>query len=167
VTLYNRYQGPLYRFALHMSGNQAIAEEVVQETFMVLVRGPKNYDATKGELGAYLFGVARNNVRRQMNEVRMDVPIDEVPLEDEQASLSTDDNVLEELGQAEQLDALRRAILSLPEQYRETVVLCDLEELDYSSAATMIGCSQGTVASRLHRARAILKAKLSCLQCAK
>jgi RNA polymerase sigma-70 factor (ECF subfamily) len=58
------------------------------------------------------------------------------------------------------LALLRSAILSLPLKYREAVVLCDLEELDYETAARRIGCAVGTVRSRLHRARAILGAKL-------
>ncbi len=62
--LYERYQGPLYRFALHMSGNGATAEEVTQEVFMLLIGNPKGYDATKGPVGGYLFGIARNLTRR-------------------------------------------------------------------------------------------------------
>src|SRR6267154_6784372 len=54
--LYERYQGPLYRFALHMSGNTATAEEVTQEVFMLLIGNPKRYEADKGSVGRYLFG---------------------------------------------------------------------------------------------------------------
>src|SRR6185437_11534502 len=62
--LYDRYQGLLYRFAWHMSGNAATAEEVTQEAFMQLIRHPENYDRTRGSLGGYLFGIARNLSRR-------------------------------------------------------------------------------------------------------
>jgi RNA polymerase sigma-70 factor, ECF subfamily len=55
----------------------------------------------------------------------------------------------------------------LPEQYREVIALCDLEEMSYSDAAALLECSPGTVASRLHRARAMLKTKLSCQKCVK
>src|SRR5258708_34437056 len=61
---YQRFQGPIYRFALHMSGNAATAEEVTQEVFMVLVDNPRGYDSGKGTLISYLFGVARNLTRR-------------------------------------------------------------------------------------------------------
>src|SRR5579862_675800 len=54
--LYERYQGRLYRFALHMSGNNATAEEVTQETFMLLIENPKGYEAGKGPVSGYLFG---------------------------------------------------------------------------------------------------------------
>ena len=58
------------------------------------------------------------------------------------------------------LDSLRRALLALPELYREVVVLCDLEEMTYADAAAVLECSAGTIASRLHRAHNILRARL-------
>src|SRR5947199_5346528 len=75
--LYERYQGPLYRFALHMSGNNATAEEVTQEVFMLLIGNPTGYDVTKGSIGGYLFGIARNLTRRIMQRSRLDLPIEE------------------------------------------------------------------------------------------
>ena len=67
--------------------------------------------------------------------------------------------------QAESLDALRKAVLALPEAYREAVALCELEEMSYPEAAAVLKCSPGTVASRLHRAKAMLKMKLKGLGC--
>jgi RNA polymerase sigma-70 factor (ECF subfamily) len=58
------------------------------------------------------------------------------------------------------VEALRRAVASLPRRYREVVVLCDLEEVDYAEAALALGCPIGTVRSRLHRARVMLAVKL-------
>ncbi len=55
---------------------------------------------------------------------------------------------------------MRRAVLALPERYREVVVLCDLQEMSYLETAEILGCAVGTVRSRLHRARALLIAKL-------
>src|SRR5438874_7912923 len=62
--LYRRHQGALYRFALRMSGNAWAAEEIVQDVFMTLMRDPKKYDAARGALGAFLYGVARNRVMK-------------------------------------------------------------------------------------------------------
>jgi RNA polymerase sigma-70 factor (ECF subfamily) len=76
-------------------------------------------------------------------------------------------DLLVELSNADLLESLRNAILALPESYREVIVLCDLQELNYDSAAELLGCPVGTVASRLHRARTMLRAKLKCLQCVK
>ncbi len=59
---------------------------------------------------------------------------------------------------------MRAAVLDLPSEFRETVVLCELEELSYEEAAQLIGCPIGTIRSRLHRGRALLLAKLEILR---
>src|SRR6266480_1354839 len=64
--LYRRHQGAMYRFALRMTGNTWAAEEIVQDVFMTLMRDPKKYDATRGALGAFLYGVARNRVKKHL-----------------------------------------------------------------------------------------------------
>ncbi|HLY93120.1 MAG TPA: RNA polymerase sigma factor [Candidatus Angelobacter sp.] len=162
LSLYERYQGPLYRFVLHMSGNTATAEEVTQEVFMQLMKKPKGYEANKGSLAGYLFGIARNLARRTMQGSRLDEPIDDEKFDHEsEAALASEFDVLAELSNAELIECLRRAVLALPEPYREVVALCDLEEMSYADAAALLECSPGTVASRLHRARAILKSKMS------
>jgi len=159
--LYQRYQGPLFRFVLHMSGNSATAEEVTQEVIMLLINKPKGYEPAKGTVAGYLFGIARNLTRRTIERSRLDLPIDDESLDgSNEAALACDLDVLADLNNAEQLECLRKAVLTLPEQYREVVALCDLEEMNYADAAALLECSPGTVASRLHRARAMLKAKL-------
>ena len=165
VTLYERYQGPLFRFALHMTGNSAMAEEVTQEAFMLVIANPKAYDPAKGSIAGYLFGIARNLTRRSLEQRSHDVAIivDEIAQEAEGAGDELD--LLAELTRAESLEYLRKAVLALPEQYREVVVLCELEEMTYPEAAAILECSEGTVASRLHRAKAMLKTKLKGQGC--
>jgi len=75
--LYERYQGPIFRFAWHMSGNSATAEDVTQEVFMLLIRNPWNYDRAKGSVAGYLFGIARNLARRRLDRSRLDEPLAE------------------------------------------------------------------------------------------
>jgi RNA polymerase sigma-70 factor (ECF subfamily) len=67
---------------------------------------------------------------------------------------------LSSLTRKEKIDAVRKAILSLPEHYREVVILCELQEVSYAETAHILNCAVGTVRSRLHRARAILAEKL-------
>ena len=62
TALYRCFQGPVFRFALQMSGNRTMAEEVTQEVFMALIRGGSQVDITRGPLIAWLLGVARNHV---------------------------------------------------------------------------------------------------------
>jgi RNA polymerase sigma-70 factor (ECF subfamily) len=68
--------------------------------------------------------------------------------------------VTDDLLRRETVDTVRRAVLSLPANYREVVVLCDLQEMTYEQAAGLLECAVGTVRSRLHRGRALLAAKL-------
>jgi RNA polymerase sigma-70 factor (ECF subfamily) len=163
--LYERYQGPIYRFALHMSGNTATAEEATQEVFMQLINNARGYDVGKGTVAGYLFGIARNITRRAVQESSCELALEDEDLDRDEFAMAGELDVLGELTNGELLVALRSAVLGLPRQYREAVVLCDLEELSYQEAAELLGCSPGTVASRLHRGRGILKKKLSCQKC--
>ena len=162
---YERHQGAIFRFAWHMSANQAIAEEVTQEVFLHLISRPVNYDPSKGALGGYLLGMARNLLRRQLANVGMNVPLADELLESESAELADEADILSDLEHREKLEYLQKSILALPEEYREALVLCDLEEMSYADAAVALACQPGTIASRLHRARAMLKARLKEMGC--
>ena len=161
VTLYRRRQAAIYRFALHMSGSSSQAEDVAQDVFLALLREECGYDSTRGTLSGYLFGIARKLLLRHMERTRADVPLESESEESVIAELAVDDDTLDGLTHQEGLEALRRAIRTLPRRYREVVVLCDLEEVDYADAAEVLGCPIGTVRSRLHRARALLLEKLN------
>jgi RNA polymerase sigma-70 factor (ECF subfamily) len=160
--LYRRYQGPLYRFALQMSGKQNVAEDVVQEVFLVLMRQAFRFDASLGSLSAYLYGIARNQVWRSLERNRLLVSItDELEVDSNLLDpLIAPDDPLGDLTRGEGIAALREAILVLPLHYREVVVLCDLEEMSYAEAAEALDCALGTIRSRLHRAHALLVEKL-------
>jgi RNA polymerase sigma-70 factor (ECF subfamily) len=163
TALYRRRQGGVYRFALQMSGSEAVAEDVVQETFMVLMRDGGNFDAGRGSVSAYLYGIARNHVLRAFDRERALVRFDD---EAEEGGEPPHENLvarpdpLGDLTRAESVEKLRQAVLALPAHYREVVVLCELHEMSYVEAAEALGCAVGTVRSRLHRARAMLAEKL-------
>jgi RNA polymerase sigma-70 factor (ECF subfamily) len=160
VALYRKRQGALYRFALHMSGSTSTAEDVTQEVFLALLRDACGFDPDRGTLSGYLFGIARKLLLRQLERGRADVPLESDSEDAAIPELAVKDNVLEDLTHREGIEALRRAIGTLPRRYREVVALCDLEEVDYADAAIVLGCPIGTVRSRLHRARALLLEKL-------
>jgi RNA polymerase sigma-70 factor, ECF subfamily len=160
VSLYRRRQGAIYRFALHMSGSEVAAEDITQEVFLTLLRDAGGYDPERGSLAGYLFGIARKLVLRQLERGRLDVALDSGIEEAALPAMAVEDDPLHDLTRREGLEALRRAVLALPRRYREVVVLCDLEEMDYADAAAALGCPIGTVRSRLHRARALLLDKL-------
>jgi len=151
LALYQRHQGPVFRFALHMSGQLETAEEIVQEVFMSLLTNSRGFEAGKGSLEGYLIGIARNMVRGRLRQSRRFV---------QSEPATPGGEMLAALSKEQELQDLRAAVLSLPPNYREVVVLCDLEGMDYSQAASHLVCPVGTVRSRLHRARAILTAKM-------
>ncbi len=160
LILYRRRQAGLFRFALHMSGSMPLAEDVTQEVFLALLREDCGYDPDRGTLSGYLFGIARNLVLRQLERGRSNVALDTDSDDFSQPELAILDDPLLDLTRREGIDALRRAVQALPRRYREVVVLCDLEEVDYADAAVALGCPIGTVRSRLHRARGLLLEKL-------
>jgi len=194
--LYRRKHPAIYRFALHMSGNAAMAEDVTQEVFMTLIRDAKRFDPARGTLGGFLFGIARNHLRRRWEQERNSVPLPESADElDAMMARSGTGRVggknggsgygngngngnghangngngngvsaymlqRDDFAALENVQRVRQAIATLPENYREVVVLCELDELSYEDAAAALDCPVGTVRSRLHRARAILVEKL-------
>lgn len=153
--LYERWSPSVYRFALHMSGDQHMAEEVTQDTFMTLVRQPSMFDETRGAMVSWLVGIARNLTRRALGAS----PDDEC-LDDSATDCAATTDILGDLTRRETIEAVRQAVMSLPPVFREVVVLCDLQEMDYRDAAVALDCPVGTVRSRLHRARTMLVAKL-------
>lgn len=177
VSLYRRRQKSIYRFALRMSGSEAIAEDVTQDVFMTLIGEKGNYDSSRGSLAAYLYGIARYQVLRRIEKDSALIQIGDERADQRNsqngssASLSQRDSTLAglialndplgDLTRAELIDRVRHAVLSLPPHYREVVLLCDLHELSYAETAGALGCAIGTVRSRLHRGRALLLEKLS------
>ena len=157
--LYHRRQGAVYRFALQMSGSKTIAEDVTQEVFLFLMREGHVFDPARGSVSAFLLGVARNHVLRRLRVEHLLAPLGD-DSEDDVLHATTDLCPLEDLTRAETIESVRKAVLSLPSKYREVVVLCELQDISYGETAEILGCAIGTVRSRLHRARALLLAKL-------
>jgi RNA polymerase sigma-70 factor (ECF subfamily) len=77
TALYRRRQGPVYRFALHMTGSAAIAEDVTQEVFLALIESGRRFDGSRGTLLSFLYGVARNRVLRRIEKERAAEPVGE------------------------------------------------------------------------------------------
>jgi RNA polymerase sigma-70 factor (ECF subfamily) len=161
TTLFRRRHPDVFRFAFHMTSSAAIADDVVQDVFLVLLRDASRYDAARATVAAWLCGIARNCVRQRLDRERRLEPLDADVAGHPAASDTDSDDPLSGLVRAERIAALRQAIATLPLPYREAVVLCELQELSYVDAAAALSCPVGTVRSRLHRARALLASRLS------
>ena len=159
--LYRRRQGGVYRFVLEMSGSASLAEDVTQEVFMALIRDNRGYDPSRGSLRAYLLGMARHHALRLLKRDRTYVSIEDGSRDSGDLAPLSPENPHSAMSRRESIHLVQQAILSLPEHYREAVVVCDLNEMSYEDAASVLGCSVGTVRSRLHRGRALLIQKLA------
>jgi RNA polymerase sigma-70 factor (ECF subfamily) len=161
--LYRRLRGVVYRFARQMSGSSSVAEDVTQDVFLILLRRAELYDPRRASLSTYLMRIARNEILRRLDRDRAYVALAE---EDASPDTKPDEKLivrsdpLGNLMRDEEIESIRQAVLGLPLHYREVVVLCELEEMSYGEAAALLGCAVGTVRSRLHRARALLKQRL-------
>src|SRR5262249_41431434 len=141
------------------------AEEIVQDVFMTLMREPRKYDVERGSLAAFLFGIARYRVMKHVERSPRDLSLDEnsEPTLD-QAALRDSFTPAAWAEQRERVKQVRDAVLDLPPEFREAIVLCELEEMSYEEAAQAVGCPIGTIRSRLHRGKALLLAKLELLR---
>jgi RNA polymerase sigma-70 factor (ECF subfamily) len=158
--LFERYQRAVYRYAMYMCGREA-GDDIVQETFMAVLRQSGRRDRPQGAVIAYLIGIARHRVLKRIAAEHEETFARD--LDERVVALALPDHltVLDDLTRAEAIEKVRAAVESLPPAYREVVVLCELEEMDYAAAAEVMQCPIGTVRSRLHRARALLAAKLA------
>jgi RNA polymerase sigma-70 factor (ECF subfamily) len=158
--LYARYQRQIYHYAARMCG-VAAGDDVVQETFLAVLRQGGRFDPAKGTVPAYLYGIARHHVIKRLGRdgVMLSEPVELVTSD----AIAAQDTPLETMARERMIGAVRQAVQSLPSAYREVVALCDLQEMDYATVAQVIQCPIGTVRSRLHRARGLLLKKLSAV----
>lgn len=152
--IYKRYVSAITNFARYMGIPSGSTEDVAQDVFLALIHHARRFDPERGTVISFLFGIARNRILRWIRDHSREV----LSVPDQEALPSQ--NPLTECSKEEQISRLRRAILGLPEHYREVVILCEIQELSYEKAAEVLGCVVGTVRSRLHRAREILTKRL-------
>jgi RNA polymerase sigma-70 factor (ECF subfamily) len=156
----------LKRMAVWYTGNVVDAEDLIQDTLMLAIRFQDGYKSGSN-LRAWLLRVMRNRhislVRRRRLERRV---------QDHESSHALTDWSLSETGRRSMLDGggvdadtgfsdpVELAMSSLKPEFRDVVLMCDVEEMSYQEAAQRAACPVGTVMSRLHRGRRALKGKL-------
>lgn len=150
AALYRAHGDTIYRFVWALSGSEAIAADVLQDTFLGLMQQRLTFDPARGSVAAYLCGMARHLAWKRLGRR-------EQPSEDAEALADAAADpapaAWETLAQAQELERLYAAIRRLPPHYRDALVLVDLQEWSYADAAAAMGVDLGTVRSRLARAR--------------
>lgn len=164
--LYERLKTGIFRYAFYMTGSRTAAEEVTQEVFLTLLKEGGSYREKRGEVGAFVFGIARNLVRRIERRERVYEPLPGDDVQDAPAAIFAveQDTPATQVVRTQVTARVQAAIATLPDHYRHAVVLCDLCELSYEEAAGRLGCAVGTIRSRLNRAHRLLAQKLQPLR---
>jgi RNA polymerase sigma-70 factor (ECF subfamily) len=154
LAIYDLHRSPVFRFAWRLTGSQTAAEDVTQDCFLALMRGAA-FDADRGGLRTYLFGIARNLVLRRLRISEREA--------EEAANATARVDLLGDLLEAERSELVATAMARLPILQREAIILFTFEELSLEEIARIAGVDTGTVKSRLRRARESLRTMLAPL----
>jgi RNA polymerase sigma factor (sigma-70 family) len=147
----------IYNYAYRLTGNQHDAKDLVQEVLLRVRRGLDSY--TPGSLDGWLWRITRNtfldDVRKQKRRPTSPLPddIDRLSVVSSPAA----DDVLASIRLGEDI---QKALLDLPTDFREAIVMCDIVGMSYEEIAFAIDAPIGTVRSRIHRGRKLLKERL-------
>jgi len=148
----------VYRLAFRLSGNRADAEDLTQETFVRVFKSLAEY--TPGTFEGWLHRIT-TNLFLDMVRRRQRIRFDALP-EDAGDRLASRESGPETTFDEMHLDPeIQRALDELPADFRVAVVLCDLEQLSYEEIAATLGIKVGTVRSRIHRGRVLLRQALA------
>jgi RNA polymerase sigma factor (sigma-70 family) len=150
--LFSRYQDPLFNFYRRLTGDRAMSEDLVQDVFYRILKYRQTYRPGTS-FRTWMYQIARN---ARLDCIRKEqVPKDQVkvPLEMDIAGAPSGDHVQQE----QEAALLHRALMQLPEEKREILLLSRFQELKYDEIAQMLGCETGTVKVRVFRALKDLK----------
>jgi RNA polymerase sigma-70 factor (ECF subfamily) len=154
----------LYNYALRMTNNPSDADDLLQETFLKAYRFWDKYESGTN-IRAWLFRIMKNSyINRYRKETKEPSTVDYGEVENFYSSIkdaSTESNDLQETLYGNLLDDdVASAVAELPEDFRTVVILCDIEGLSYEEISEFVDIPLGTVRSRLHRGRKLLRGKL-------
>src|SRR3954469_411254 len=146
----------LYNFAHWLTQDRHEAEDLVQETYAKALRGFSGFQPGTN-FRAWIFRILRNAFLTSRTGLKSTVPLEENTHESIPSVAPSPEDVLLEQASRE---TVREALNELSMPFREILLLCDVEEMSYEEIAQVLTIPQGTVMSRLHRARKALRARL-------
>ena len=168
--LVERYHKQAYNIAYRMTGNHADAEDLTQEAFVRAFRFFGNY-RRDWPFDNWLYKIMSNlfvdDLRRRPKAhiQSLDQPLDLSGSGEVYLEIPDSGSNPERLVMSHELDErIQRALNSLPNDFRMTVILADIEGLSYEEISTAMKCSLGTVRSRLHRGRKLLRTKIAAFE---
>ncbi|MGA3197639.1 MAG: sigma-70 family RNA polymerase sigma factor [Terriglobales bacterium] len=148
----------LYNFAHWLTQDRALAEDLVQETYMKALRGFSSFQQGTN-FRAWMYKILRNTFLTSQTGLKASVSLDD---DDEKvadpAAAHTPESLL--LARVEQ-ETIQEALEELPVRFREIILLCDVEEMSYQEIAETLAIPRGTVMSRLSRARKVMRELLA------
>jgi RNA polymerase sigma-70 factor, ECF subfamily len=163
--LIEQYQHRLLRYLVYLTGNRELAEDLFQETWIRVLERGHQYDG-KHEFSTWLYAVARNLTIDYLRK-KSPVSLDGMMEDEEHAPLEPADTrpmAWELVQQHEQAERVSAALVTIPAEYRETVMLRFQEGLALDEIATVTGARLGTVKSRLYRGLNMLMSRLKGAQ---
>jgi RNA polymerase sigma-70 factor (ECF subfamily) len=165
LALYERHHAPVFRFACRLLGDAAMAEDVLHDCFIDLVRpvnSASDFDASRGSLRNYIYGMARHRALKIFRRAARECELDDAAEERRGAESNVEPNTpLSHLLDSELSGIVGRAIHELPPLQRKSLVLFEYEELSLAEIAEIAGVDVNTVKARLFRARRTLRKTLA------
>jgi len=158
AVLVTKYQNRVFRFILKNISDIATAEDLMQDTFMDAYRSLGKFE-DRSRFSTWLIGIALNKVRNYINRAPDrryrfvgDTVLNKRPNDGR--------NPVQNLEERELLRAVHKAVGALPDKLREPLILVSYEELSYRDAAVVLDIEEGTVKSRVYRARAAIRKQM-------
>ena len=159
-TLFEAYKDRVYSIAYHYCGNPDMASDIVQQAFLKIFLSIKSF-RLEAELGTWIYRIVANACTDEHRSRRRLVPLgDGLDMRNLRAKGSVESGYY----QSQLSSAVSQAIATLKPKLRMPILLKYVEELSYEEIATVLGCSKGTVASRLNRGHKALALKLAHLR---
>src|SRR5215469_15605065 len=154
-----QYGKATYSYALRLTHNEADARDLSQEAFIRVYRAWKSFEPGTSFL-SWIYRIVtnlhRDELRRRKGRYQEEIPDDNEPQAfGGQRPLATEP--IEDLVESQYSETMSKALAALSPDQRQVIVLADIEEYSYQEIAEIVGCSIGTVRSRLHRARQQLR----------
>lgn len=166
------YGDRVYRLMLRMLARKDEAEDMAQEVFVQVFKAIHQFRGD-AKLGTWIYRVAVNlcknrgkylSRRHAGSEDELEALADRAPLAEAKGITSGEVSGPDQVVQGYQVEAIvRRCILELDSEFQEVLILRDVEELSYEEIGEITNLPEGTVKSRLHRGRAMLKEKVERL----